>query len=83
LVNIAAALAGLPLRSFVLATAIGTLPSILIYASLCDLVMDLVRQGHVPDASLLQQPRLLLPMSGLGLLALLSLLIRPVRGRSR
>lgn len=73
--KLAAALAGLTGRNQVLATAIGIRPSAVICASLSHLLMDPARHGQVPDASLLWQPKLLLPMLGLALLALLPLLL--------
>lgn len=75
LVNVAAALARLSLRTYVLGTLIGIAPSVFIYASFGDLLMDLARQGRLPDTSLLDQPRFLLPLLGLAALALLPILV--------
>lgn len=83
LVNVAAALTGQPLRSYVLATAIGCLPSVMIYTSLGDLLLDLARHGELPGTGLIWQPRFLLPMLGLALLALLGPLIWSQRNRLR
>jgi uncharacterized membrane protein YdjX (TVP38/TMEM64 family) len=81
LVNVAAALARIPLRTFILATLIGTIPSIVIYASFGDLLMDLAEQGGLPDASLLHQPRFLLPLLGLAAVALVPILVARWRRR--
>jgi uncharacterized membrane protein YdjX (TVP38/TMEM64 family) len=83
LVNIAAALGGQSIRSYVLATLIGIIPSVVIYASLGDLLMDLARHGRLPDANLLYQPKFLLPLLGLAGIALLPLLAGSFRRWTR
>lgn len=70
-VNFAAAVARLKLRTLMFGTLIGIVPSALIYASLGDLLMDLARRGQLPDSNLLYEPRFLLPLLGLAVLALL------------
>lgn len=81
LVNVAAAVAGIPLRTYVLGTLIGTIPSVFIYASFGDLLMDLAERGTLPDTSLLQQPQLLFPLLGLAAVALLPILVARWRRR--
>ncbi|MGE0425077.1 MAG: TVP38/TMEM64 family protein [Reyranellaceae bacterium] len=81
LVNVAAALARIPLQTFVFATLIGTIPSILIYASFGEMLMDLAKQGGLPNTSLLQQPRFLFPLLGLAALALVPILVARWRRR--
>jgi uncharacterized membrane protein YdjX (TVP38/TMEM64 family) len=81
LVNVAAALAGIPLRTYVLGTLIGIIPSVFIYASLGGLLMDLAERGTLPDTSLLHQPQFLLPLLGLAALALLPILVARWRRR--
>jgi len=81
LVNIAAALGGLSLRIYVLATLVGILPSVFIYASLGDLLLDPALQDRLPDTNLLLQPRFLIPLLGLAALALLPLFVGRVRRR--
>lgn len=81
LVNVAAAVARIPLKTFILATLVGTIPSIVIYASFGDLLMDLAEQGGLPDTNLLQQPRFLLPLLGLAALALVPILVTRWRRR--
>jgi uncharacterized membrane protein YdjX (TVP38/TMEM64 family) len=83
LVNIAAALGRLPLRIYVLGTLVGILPSVLIYASLGDLLMDLARQDQLPDTNLLRQPKFLLPLLGLAVLALLPPLVARWRNQGK
>lgn len=81
LVNVAAAMAGIPLRTYVLGTLIGTIPSVFIYASFGDLLMDLAERGALPDTSLLHQPRFLLPLLGLAAVALLPIFVTRWRRR--
>lgn len=81
LVNVAAAAARIPLPTFVLATLIGTIPSIFIYASFGEMLMDLAERGGLPDTNLLQQPRFLLPLLGLAALALVPILVARWRRR--
>jgi uncharacterized membrane protein YdjX (TVP38/TMEM64 family) len=76
LVNIASALGGLPVRTYVLGTLVGIIPSVLIYASIGDVFMDLAAKGQLPDTNLLRQPKFVLPLLGLALLALLPILVR-------
>lgn len=80
-VNFAAALARLRLGTLMLGTLIGIVPSALIYASLGDLLMDLARQGELPDSNLLLEPRFLLPLLGLAALALLPIGVERWRRR--
>lgn len=81
LVNMAAALARIRLQTFVLATLIGVVPSIFIYASFGEMLMELANSAGLPATSLLQQPRFLLPLLGLAALALMPILFKRWRGR--
>ena len=80
-VNFAAALARLRLATLVLGTLIGIVPSALIYASLGDLLMDMARQGRLPDSNLVYEARFLLPLLGLAVLALLPIGVERWRRR--
>ncbi|HUN40525.1 MAG TPA: VTT domain-containing protein [Acetobacteraceae bacterium] len=75
LVNIAGALAGVPLRIYVLGTLVGIVPSVAIYASLGNLLVDFARLGRQPDTNLLWQAKFLFPLLGLAVLALLPVLV--------
>jgi len=81
LVNVAAALARIPLQTFVLATLIGTIPSIVIYASFGEMLMGLADRNGLPDESLLQGPQFLFPLLGLAALVLVPLLVARWRRR--
>jgi len=79
-VNLVPAIVGVPLRSFVLATAIGIVPSTAIYASLGDALGRAVEGEFALDVSVLWQPRVLLPLIGLAALALVPVAYRRLRG---
>jgi uncharacterized membrane protein YdjX (TVP38/TMEM64 family) len=81
LVNVAAALGRLPLPTFIVGTLIGIVPSIVIYASLGQLLMNLAQQDELPDINLLHKPEFLLPMLGLAALALVPVVIQYWRRR--
>jgi uncharacterized membrane protein YdjX (TVP38/TMEM64 family) len=68
LVNLVAALAGVSLSTYLFATFIGIIPASLVYASLGDGLGSLVDK---PDLGILFRPSLLLPLVGLGVLALI------------
>jgi uncharacterized membrane protein YdjX (TVP38/TMEM64 family) len=81
LVNVAAALGRLPLRTFILGTLIGIIPSVLIYASIGELLMDMARPDRLPDDDLLLHKRFLLPLLALAVLALLPVVVTRWRRR--
>jgi uncharacterized membrane protein YdjX (TVP38/TMEM64 family) len=82
LVNLAAGLLALPLRSFVAATMVGLVPASLIYAGFGSGLSSLLDQGTGADLATHPPLRLLAPLLGLALLASLPLLIRAVRART-
>jgi len=75
-VNLAAAVAGMRLRVFVPATALGIAPAGFIYSSIGASVGDLLAAGRTPEFSQVFEPRVLLPVLGLAGLALLSVVWR-------
>ena len=80
LVNVAAGLAAVPLRAFVLATLTGGTPTALIYAGLgAGLGASLGSEHSLHQA--LQSPRLLLPLAGLCVLAAAPTLVKRLRAR--
>lgn len=81
LVNIAAAFAGVPLRAFVPATAIGVVPATLVYALVGNGLGAAIEAGGAPDLGILFEPEILAPMIGLAVLALAPVLVRRWRGR--
>ena len=70
LVNIAAALAHAPLRAYALATFLGIMPATFIYSGIGAGIGDLIARGETPNAGAIFEPRVLLPLIGLGLLSL-------------
>ena len=70
LVNIAAALAHAPIRAYALATFLGIMPATFIYSGIGAGIGELIARGEAPDAGVIFEPRILLPLVGLGLLSL-------------
>jgi uncharacterized membrane protein YdjX (TVP38/TMEM64 family) len=81
LVNLVPALLGVPLSTFALATALGIVPGSLVYASVGAGLGVVLERGEEPDLGLLFEPAVLLPLSGLALLALLPVAWRHLRPR--
>lgn len=81
LVNLVAGAAGLRLSVFVLGTFIGIIPVTFILASLGNGLGRLVAEGRPPDADILFQPSVLLPIVGLAALALLPVFVKRWRSR--
>jgi uncharacterized membrane protein YdjX (TVP38/TMEM64 family) len=79
-INLVPAVIGVPLRTFALATVLGITPSTLIYASIGDTLGAVAEGGIALDSSVLTQPRFVLPLVGLAVLALLPVLYRWIRG---
>lgn len=78
LVNLAAGLVGMPLRTFVAATLLGIVPGTLIYSWVGQGLGSLFARGEEPN---LLQPQFILPLAALGLLSLAPAIVRRVRGR--
>jgi uncharacterized membrane protein YdjX (TVP38/TMEM64 family) len=81
LVTIAAGLARVRLRDFVLATVIGTIPGVAVFAGLGAGLDGLIRRHARMDASLFERPDIVLPLAGLAVLALAPPLWRMWRAR--
>ena len=71
LVNLAAGVIGMPLRTFVLATGLGFIPVSFIYASLGSGLDGMFDRGEHLGAHTFMAPRILLPLLGLALLSIL------------
>ena len=83
LVNLVAGAAGLRLSVYVLGTFFGMIPATFVYASLGNGLGTLVAEGRRPDLAILARPGVLLPILGLAALALLPILYRRWRARTR
>ncbi len=76
LVNLVPAFLGVPLRTFVLATAVGMLPGTLVYAGLGNGVGVVLAMGEEPDMGIVFRPAIFGPLLGLAGLALLPVLYK-------
>ena len=81
-VNIAAALLGVRLRNYVIATVFGIAPGAFVYAGLGAGLDELLEAGDAPDlAGAFLKPEILAPVFGLVLLALIPVIYKAVRRR--
>ncbi len=71
LVNLAAALVGMRLGSFVLGTLLGIIPATAVFASVGDGLGSVLEAGRDPDLSILLRPAVIGPLLALAILALL------------
>jgi len=81
LVNIVPALLGMRLGPYALATFLGIIPGALVYSSVGAGLGLLIDRGEPPDPGIIFEWRILLPLLGLGVLALLPVLYTRLRGR--
>jgi uncharacterized membrane protein YdjX (TVP38/TMEM64 family) len=79
LVNIVPAFFGVKLSTFVLATLIGIIPATAVYAGLGDGLGAIIDAGGMPDLGIVLEPRVLLPLLALGVLALAPVVVRHFR----
>ena len=70
LINVAAGMVGMPLRTFALASFLGMLPASLIFAGLGSSLGAVIAQGERLSPDLLLQPRIMAPMIGLAVLSI-------------
>lgn len=82
LVNVAAALAGAPLRAYAAATLLGVMPATFIYSGLGAGIGEVVARGQTPNLGLIFEPHVLLPLSALGGLSLTATLVQRLRRRA-
>ena len=80
-VNIAASLAGIPLRPYALATFVGAVPSSFIYSSLGAGLASSLSDPEASVAAAASSPAIVWPLAGLALLSLMSLAVRPLFAR--
>ncbi len=84
LVNLVPALIGVPLRTYAFATFFGIIPGAVVYTSVGDGLGAVFEAGRAPDPGLIFEPRVLLPILGLALLALIPVIYRKtIAKRSR
>jgi uncharacterized membrane protein YdjX (TVP38/TMEM64 family) len=82
LVNVAAALAGVPLRAYAGATFVGIMPATFIYSGIGAGVGEVVARGQAPNLRLIFEPHILAPLVALGLLSLAITLYQRLRAHS-
>nr|WP_040611020.1 VTT domain-containing protein [Oceaniovalibus guishaninsula] len=78
--NLVPALVGVPLSRFAITTFLGIIPGTVILTSVGAGLGAVFAQGGTPDLGVMFQPRFLLPILGLCLLAALPLILKAVRG---
>ncbi|EAR52450.1 hypothetical transmemebrane protein [Oceanicola granulosus HTCC2516] len=79
--NLVPALVGVPLRRYAITTFLGIIPGALVFTSVGAGLGEVFEQGGTPDLGIIFEPRILLPILGLCLLAALPILLKAVRGR--
>jgi uncharacterized membrane protein YdjX (TVP38/TMEM64 family) len=82
IVNLVPAFLGVRFGTFVLGTFIGIIPGSLVYASLGDGFSAVVEKGGDIDLGVIFEPRFLLPVIGLAILALLPVVYKKLRKRA-
>lgn len=81
IINIGAGLVDIPMRTFVVASFLGMVPSSLVYAGVGSGMGHALARGGPVDLSILAEPQIWLPLLGLGVLSLTPLLYRRLRRR--
>lgn len=79
LVNLVAAFLDVPLRTFVLGTAIGIIPGAAVYANVGSGLGSVLDEGKAPDARTILSPAILVPILALALLSLVPIAYRRFR----
>jgi len=79
LVNLVPALLGVRWTTFLVATGIGIIPGVLVYAALGSGLGDVIDAGQTPDLTIILQPNILLPLAGLALISLLPIVVKRFR----
>lgn len=81
IVNLVPAFLGVSLGTYVIGTVVGIIPGSLVYASLGDGFSAIVERGGEINLGLIFEPRFLFPIVGLGILALLPVVYKKLKGR--
>jgi len=81
LVNIVPALLGMTLGPYTLATLIGIIPGAVVYSSVGSGLGTLLDRGEMPNLGIIFEWRILLPLLGLAVLALVPVLYTHLRAR--
>lgn len=81
LVNLAPAFLDVPLRTYVTATFLGILPGTVVYVSIGNGLGAIFDRGETPDLGVIFEPAILLPITGLAVLALVPIAYKKIRAR--
>lgn len=81
LVNIVPAFLGVGLGTYVVATVIGIIPGSFVYASVGDGLGAVFETGGTPNLRIILEPRIIIPILGLAVLALLPVAYRKFKTR--
>jgi uncharacterized membrane protein YdjX (TVP38/TMEM64 family) len=76
LVNLVPAFLGVPLRIYVIGTAIGIIPGVIVYTLVGDGLGALFEAGEDLDLRIIFQPRILAPILGLAVLAVMPIICK-------
>ncbi|MDH3240939.1 MAG: TVP38/TMEM64 family protein [Alphaproteobacteria bacterium] len=79
-VNLVPAFLGVPLRTYVIGTAIGIIPGSFVYASVGNGLGALFDAGKMPDLKIIFQPDILIPIVGLAVLSLIPVVYKKIKG---
>jgi len=79
-VNLVPAFMGVSLRVYMVTTFLGILPGTFIYASIGSGIGYILEQGETPDLSVLTSSQVILPLAALGILSLLPILYKKIKG---
>jgi len=83
IVNLAPALLKVPLRTYITATFLGIVPGTFVYTSIGNGLGAIFDRGETPDLGIVFEPAILIPITGLALLALLPIAIKKIRARKQ
>jgi len=81
LVNLVPALLDVPLKIYFIATFIGIIPGTFIIASVGNGLGEILAAGETPDASVIFEPHVLIPILGLAFLALIPVFYKAWKAR--
>lgn len=80
--NLLPALVGVKFRNFLWTTALGIIPGALVFTWIGVGLGEVFDRGEDPDLSLLWEPQILGPLTGLSVLAAMPILFKAMRGRN-
>jgi uncharacterized membrane protein YdjX (TVP38/TMEM64 family) len=81
IVNLAPAFMKINFRTYFITTLIGIIPGTFVFASIGNGLGAVFESGETPDLSIITSPAILVPLIGLGVLALVPVIVRHVRAR--